>query len=89
MTIYVVTINDSKFNETYRNFCYKNINSLKQKFNDDFLEHINNNHNSLKEEDEKNIADFVKKITNPLNVHRIIKLKGFGIEGTFRKEDLK
>lgn len=80
--IFVITLSDKKFDEKYRNFCYKNLTSLTKQFRDDLEDYLD-------DMDEKEIEELVSRLTKTSSVGKTMKLKGLGIEFTLRKEDLK
>lgn len=89
MMIFVITLSDKKFDEKYRNFCYKNLTSLTKQFRGDLEDYLDDMADYLTEKDEKEIEELVSRLTKTSSVGKIMKLKGLGIEFTLRKEDLK
>ena len=89
MMIFVITLSDKKFDEKYRNFCYKNLTSLTKQFRSDLEDYFDDMDDYLTEKDEKEIEELVSHLTKTSSVGKIMKLKGLGIEFTLRKEDLK
>ena len=89
MMIFVITLSDKKFDEKYRNFCYKNLTSLTKQFRDDLEDYLDNMDDYLTEKDEKELYELISRLTKTSSVGKTMKLKGLGIEFTLRKEDLK
>ena len=89
MMIFVITLSDKKFDEKYRNFCYKNLTSLTKQFRGDLEDYLDDMADYLTEKDEKEIEELVSRLTKTSSVGKTMKLKGLGIEFTLRKEDLK
>lgn len=89
MMILVITLSDKKFDEKYRNFCYKNLTSLTKQFRDDLENYLYDMYDYLTDKDEKEIEELVSRLAKTSSVGKTMKLKGFGIEFTLRKEELK
>lgn len=89
MMIFVITLSDKKFDEKYRNFCYKNLTSLTKQFRGDLEDYLDDMADYLTEKDEKELEELVSRLTKTSSVGKTMKLKGLDIEFTLRKEDLK
>lgn len=89
MMIFVITLSDKKFDEKYRNFCYKNLTSLTKRFRSDLEDYLDNMGDYLTDKDEKEIEELISRLTKSSSVGKIMNLKGLGIEFTLRKEELK
>ena len=89
MMIFVITLSDKKFDEKYRNFCYKNLTSLTKQFRGDLEDYLDDMADYLTDKDEKEIEELISRLTKTSSVGKTMKLKGLGIEFTLRKEDLK
>ena len=89
MMIFVITLSDKKFDEKYRNFCYKNLTSLTKQFRGDLEDYLDDMDDYLTDKDEKEIEELISRLTKTSSVGKTMKLKGLGIEFTLRKEDLK
>lgn len=53
MMIFVITLSDKKFDEKYRNFCYKNLTSLTKQFKGDLEDYLDDMDDYLTDKDEK------------------------------------
>ena len=89
MKIFVITLSDKKFDEKYRNFCYKNLTSVTKQFRGDLEDYLDDMDDYLTDKDEKEIEELVSRLTKTSSVGKTMKLKGLGIEFTLRKEDLR
>lgn len=89
MMIFVITLSDKKFDEKYRNFCYKNLTSLTKQFMGDMEDYLDDMEVHLTDKDEKELGELISRLTKSSSVGKIMNLKGLGIEFTLRKEDLK
>ena len=89
MMIFVITLSDKKFDEKYRNFCYKNLTSLTKQFRGDMEDYLDDMGDYLTDKDEKELGELISRLTKSSSVGKIMNLKGLGIEFTLRKEDLK
>ena len=89
MMIFVITLSDKKFDEKYRNFCYKNLTSLTRQFRGDLEDYLDDMGDYLTDKDEKELGELISRLTKSSSVGKIMNLKGLGIEFTLRKEDLK
>lgn len=89
MKIFVITLSDKKFDEKYRNFCYKNLTSLTRQFKGDLEDYLDDMGDYLTDKDEKEVDELISRLTKSSSVGKIMNLKGLGIEFTLRKEDLK
>ena len=89
MKIFVITLSDKKFDEKYRNFCYKNLTSVTKQFRGDLEDYLDDMDDYLTDKDEKEIEELVSRLTKTSSVGKTMKLKGLGIEFTLRKEELK
>ena len=54
--ILVITLSDKKFDEKYRNFCYKNLTSLTKQFRDDLEDYLDD------------MDDFIKRIKDSIKL---------------------
>ena len=89
MMIFVITLSDKKFNEKYRNFCYKNLTSLTKQFKGDLEDYLDDMDDYLTDKDEKELEELISRLTKTSSIGKTMKLKGLGIEFTLRKEELK
>ena len=89
MMIFVITLSDKKFDEKYRNFCYKNLTSLTKQFRGDLEDYLDDMADYLTEKDEKELDELISRLTKTSSLGKTMKLKGLDIEFTLRKEDLK
>lgn len=89
MKIFVITLSDKKFDEKYKNFCYKNLTSLTKQFRGDMEDYFDDMEVHLTDKDEKELRDLISRLTKSSFVGKIMNLKGLGIEFTLRKEELK
>ena len=89
MMIFVITLSDKKFDEKYRNFCYKNLTSLTRQFKGDLEDYLDDMGDYLTDKDEKEVDELISRLTKSSSVGKIMNLKGLGIEFTLRKENLK
>lgn len=89
MMIFVITLSDKKFDEKYRNFCYKNLTSLTKRFRSDLEDYLDDMDDYLTDKDEKEMDDLISRLTKSSSIGKIMNLKGLGIEFTLRKEELK
>ena len=89
MMIFVITLSDKKFDEKYRNFCYKNLTSLTKQFRGDMEDYLDDMEVHLTDKDEKELGELISRLTKSSSVGKIMNLKGLGIEFTLRKEELK
>ena len=89
MMIFVITLSDKKFDEKYRNFCYKNLTSLTRQFRGDLEDYLDDMGDYLTDKDEKEVDELISRLTKSSSVGKIMNLKGLGIEFTLRKEDLR
>ena len=89
MMIFVITLSDKKFDEKYRNFCYKNLTSLTKRFRSDLEDYLDEMGDYPTEKDEKEIEELISRLTKTSSVGKTMKLKGLDIEFTLRKEELR
>ena len=89
MMIFVITLSDKKFDEKYRNFCYKNLTSLTKQFRGDLEDYLDDMADYLTDKDEKELDELISRLTKTSSLGKTMKLKGLDIEFTLRKEDLK
>ena len=89
MMIFVITLSDKKFDEKYRNFCYKNLTSLTKQFRGDLEDYLDDMGDYLTDKDEKELGELISRLTKSSSVGKIMNLKGLGIDFTLRKEELK
>lgn len=89
MIIFVITLSDKKFDEKYRNFCYKNLTSLTKQFRSDLEDYLDDMEVHLTDKDEKELGELISRLTKTSSVGKTMKLKGLDIEFTLRKEELR
>ena len=89
MMIFVITLSDKKYDEKYRNFCYKNLTSLTKQFRSDLEDYLDDMDDYLTDKDEKELDELISRLAKTSSVGKTMKLKGLDIEFTLRKEDLK
>ena len=87
--IFVITLSDKKFDEKYRNFCYKNLTSLTKRLRSDLEDYLDDMDDYLTDKDEKEMDDLISRLTKTSSVGKTMKLKGLDIEFTLRKEELR
>ena len=57
MMIFIITLSDKKFDEKYRNFCYKNLTSLTKQFRGDLEDYLDDMDDYLTDKVEKEIEE--------------------------------